>query len=288
MRRHSVFKMTAVAFDLSNREKISAEYFSDYFPHFLEWLERDAKHADKIKALVKLHFTPQMTQDAIRRIPNRTMFSLEELSQETRKEVERSAAKYKMTTNNLLYVFDVCYRYLLYQATAGENEYYLPHPLRQSCLPPGLEQKRIGSYQVPISFAGWAARYGKKMRRDEFIDKVVQLRHVVHEAGISQKDYTDLSREDVRELAEKLGLPAILTIPAQGMAATLAGLGVDVAGYYAGLSHPEFGLALTIGGWAITTPTNFCSIEAPKQLMRHRGLRWALDWPYFKAANDPA
>lgn len=123
---------------------------------------------------------------------------------------EQTALRLDIETFKLLYAFDILLRYPYYGKLAGNNTFYLAHPIRSCPRLKGVEEQQAPLPTIPFSFKDSTENYVEYMDLEHYTILLHEARNLVRDEKYHTLKPTEVTRDILREVAVKLSLPARL------------------------------------------------------------------------------
>jgi hypothetical protein len=227
-------------------------------------------HPRQLRAWVATHEEPWVRTLYEEQVPRQYVFDVGRLSdnQDLRKVAEDTG----LARADVLYAFDNILRYPIYGELAGDDAYYLNHPLRDAFPLPTMKLKPAPVPHVPVSWSKPASKIALHSTLEEFVEILFGLRDQVRRFRISEPDFADRpDRKMVRGIAARVGLPARLKrVP------EIAAVGGGVLASMSVISN--VGPLAVLLGCAVSVSSAIWKGRVGRHAGRIRWLRWALEW----------
>jgi len=185
-----------------------------------------------------------------------------------------------ITENGLLYAFDNVLRYQKYGEFAGENEFYLSHPLRSEVNMKTIAKVTPSEKQlVPIySFGDKVAEMAKCMSLDDYIAMLLLLKEEVrkkdlHKISNKKEIENEVCQNVIREIALKAGFPAHLK-PEIKRIINITGGAISIAGTVI----PSISPIIAIGGGLVVVVNNVWERKLTNIATGNKWLKWAVTY----------
>lgn len=202
-----------------------------------------------------------------------------------RGETERFERKVRLSEAETFYLFDLVLKYLLY-AEQARGQYYLSHPVRERlnyrCLDSALSVTDAEPRTVPFRLGPHLVAAAVSRDQDWFTSRLHEARAFVRERNMTDLSVPGaVSRDELRQLAERLGLPpSVRHFQAVDRVAAISSAAAGVAGSLATASPVP-----AIVGAALSVVTKVWSGGMPAAASRARWLQWMLEWPIEQEAE---
>jgi hypothetical protein len=273
MRRDSAV-FSEETWHLPEQISVSPEYLDPAFESFHDYAINNRR---RIRDLVLLHREPWIREQYSTRIATGYAYPVQTLRDSER--LQALAHSLNVSEDEVCYVFDLVLRYGLYGELAGEGAYFLSHPVREQQNLPTMVREEEPPLRVPIRFGPSIARFAHELSQDEFTALLHEARGVVRDLRIVNLKPGAVDTETLREVAQRLALPARLkgTGRVLGVAAGAAGGAGAV---------PALGPVAALGGMAVSIASAFWTGRLPRAVSRARWLQWALEWDLEQESLD--
>lgn len=237
--------------------------------HFDAWARR---YKNMLKSFSDFHSSDFIEKHQRIRVKNSFTYEVSRLAEEdTFKKLSQFT---DIPIERLLYAYDLSLRMPMYGKFAGENNFYLNHPIRDA-FGGSLtkEASDLTKPPVPISFASTFRKHASKMTHQEFVSTIMVLREQVREYGLVGAKAGDFDPEVIREIAANARLPAKLKTEAAVAQIVTTLLSTLVGTAIAGPPGAYAGASISIAGsvWSFSS-------TLPKSVNNISWLRWALKW----------
>lgn len=185
-----------------------------------------------------------------------------------------------LTENGLLYAFDNVLRYTKYGKFAGENEFYLSHPLRSEVNMKTIAKVTPSEKQlVPIySFGNKVAEMVKYMSLDDYIAMLLLLKEEVwkndlHKISNRKEIENEVFQNVIQEISLKAGFPAHLK-PVIKKIINISGVTISTAGSLI----PSIGPIIALGGVLVVVVNNVWERKLTNIATGNKWLKWAVTY----------
>ncbi len=245
---------------------LESQYLRDAYSRFSNWA---TANAFSLQTWSSLHKQTWIARQHKERLAGGLLFGLDELSRDPA--LRRLSDSTDISTDSLLYAFDVVLRYPRYGSFVPKSGYYLNHPVRDCILLPGME--RVESEPpIVLSFAKSVEQVAPHMTQLEYVKCLSRIRNCVREFKLNELTRGQtIDAELIREIAASVELP-----PRLRNLAKASGVGLAVIG---GISAvPLLGLPSAVVGSALGVATALWSGTLPRKMARISWLRWAFEW----------
>ena len=261
---HSVLK--PVEYSTDDFIEIDPEATIITFSYFDNWARR---HRAKIKKFKDFHYSPFVMQDQNIRVANKYTYDLSSVAR--LKQAESLASFLSLDIENIIYLYDLVLRMPMYGLFAGEDNYYLNHPIRDGFGGCYSEEKSTLMPPIPMTFAPSFRAMTDKLTIQDYAKTVSILRDLVREYRLIGARPNDIDIEVAREIAAIAKLPANFS-KTTSLASTIAAsiLSAAVGAFFTGLSG--FAAGGSIG--VLSTFWAHRDIHAPT-FTNHKWLRWS-------------
>ena len=190
------------------------------------------------------------------------------------------ADKNGLTENGLLYAFDNVIRYTKYGEFAGDNEFYLSHPLRSEVNMKTIAKLTSTEKQLdPIySFGDKVVEMVKDMSLDDYIAMLLLIKEEVwkndlHKISNKKEVENEVFQNIIKEIASKAGFPAHLK-PVIKKILNISGVTISTAGLFI----PSINPIITIGGALVVVVNNVWERKLTKIASGHKWLKWSVTY----------
>lgn len=256
--------LVPVEFSTAERVALAQDYLEPAFEQFAAW---SIGNASTLKKTIALHTQPWIRNGHDSRVQQKYVFDVGAL--ESSVEFLRLQGKLGVPVEMIFYSFDVALRYSLYGDLAGENEYYIAHPMRDAIKLPTQTESNGRSWAPCIDFACDVAAIAPTMSADNFAAFLLELRAQVVDSGLQALGPGDVDRDVVRDIASRLGLQSRFRHASRKLG-VVGGL-LSAAGGF-----PTFGVPAAIIGGAVAVAASVWTGHVPRQLGNMRWLRWTV------------
>lgn len=263
-----------VVYDAEEKRVLRPEYLKDTFRSFANWALNCKR---PLRRWLHLHREPWIMDDHLARVRPRHVFDEKQLRQLPL--LESLAAEVGVDVDDVLYGFDVVLRFPLYGELAGENAYYLAHPIREKQSIPTMTVGGAPPPQVALSFADVVTAMVPTQTLHEYTAFLHEARGIIRDRSIQQLKPRSLDKETIREIAVHLKLPARLSSSGKSL-----GVAAGVIGIAGALT--VLGPAAGIGGGLISIASALWKGNVGHTPARWSWLRWALKWDIEQQAVD--
>ena len=262
--------------DLPDQINLPMPYLSKTFKDFEIWVNNNIDTAMK---WLRLHNERWIKER--RPKPYEGLFhNLSQIMVDKKEELEFLEFKFKISIENLIYLYDVILRYPLYGNLTDQDEFYLNHPIRDVMTKSGIVISNESHKQIPVSFSKYIQFLLEKKavkNMDEYTSMLHILRHQIRDRELHLVNSNSVDKSIIEDIFVSSGLKPRLKIDKTSkilpaMIAGASGITGDPAMLFIGTS---VGVGLSVAGimW---------SGIVPKSLAKIKWLRWALDWGYPK------
>jgi hypothetical protein len=217
----------------------------------------------------RLHSMPWVKDGHTSRVGRQYVFNVERL--EANRPLMRLAEAMKIDTHQLLYAFDVVLRFPLYGLLAGEENYFVYHPIRNAFRLPGSRIEPAPTPSVCVSFQKAVGDMADRLSQNEYIQLLLDLRTIARDQGLHLLKPSDAEPQAVRAIAQKVKLTPYL----KTMSKKAAVVGGIIGGFGA---IPILGPAAAIMGGAVSISASVWSGRLPRPVAQWKWLQWTLRW----------
>lgn len=256
------------------RPRLSNEYLEPTFRSFAAWASNNRA---AFKRWLAFHGEVRATPRDMTQIRPNSVFDISALLGVD--EFQRLRVGLDVSSDDLIYAFDIVLRYPLYGQLAGSGSYFLAHPIREQQNAPIITVEPGEPPNIPISFSQAVAGMASSMTLDEYSSFLHEARGVIRDRKIHQLKAGAIDRETTRELAGQLGLPARLNKAGRNL-----GIAAGIIGAVG--SVPILGPPAAIAGGLIAIVSAIWTGSVGRAPGRVKWLRWALTWDLEAQASD--
>jgi len=253
---------------------LNVEYMVDSFKAFENWC---VNNKNQLKSWLKFHQQEWIRGTHNQRFKTNFLYPTQTLS--NRNDLVNLSRILNTSPAEICYTFDLVLRYSLIGQSAGENQHYLAHPIREEQNFPTMNREPATPPNVPVQIGRSIVDYVAGMSLDEYTVFLHEARQLVREMGIVDLKPKTIEKETLRELAYKLWLPPKLKNweKAYGIiTGGICGLG----------AYPVLGPVSAALGGLISISSIFWSGSLPACSNKLKLLRWAYEWEIEKEARD--
>lgn len=242
------------------------EYLLAVFDAFHIWARNNQS---RLAEWWRLHSMPWVQDGHTSRVGRQYVFNVEGLKDS--RPIIRFAEEMGTDALRLLYAFDVVLRSPLYGSLAGEENYFVYHPIRNAFRLPRSRIEPAPTPSVCVSFQEAVSDMAGRLSQNEYIQLLLDLRNIVRDQGLHLMKPHDVEPEVVRTIAQKAKLTPYLK--------KISKIVAVAGGVIGGLGAiPMLGAAAAIVGGAVTISAAVWSGRLPRPVAQWKWLEWTLRW----------
>lgn len=260
---------------VDERPQLRSEYLMPAFGSFATWA---LNKKSRFKQWLTFHNEVRSTPRDITSIRPNSLFDISELTYA--EEFKRLQATINVPAQDLIYAFDIVLRYPLYGMLAGDDSYFLAHPIREEQNEPIIAVAPGKPPSIPLPFSQAVSTMVSSMTLEEYSIFLHEARGLVRDRKIHKMKVGTIGQEERREIAIALGMPARLKKSGRALGFT-SGL---VAGAGA---FPALGVPAAIAGGLISIISASWTGSVGRIPGRTKWLRWALEWDLEREYPGP-
>jgi hypothetical protein len=205
-------------YSASEIPRLNSENVEENFLNFAVWI---GQNRDWFVRWSNLHYESWIRDHHYAWIGRDYFYDMEALKRSSI--LKQAAMKLDIPTYKLLYAFDILLRYPYYGKLAGEDNFYLAHPIRTEPCLNGILNEPVSSPPIPFSFKDTVKKWATHMKLQDYILLLHAARNYVRDKKYHKLDTSEVTTDILREVACNLDLPPRLKrIPLPKQLGTLA------------------------------------------------------------------